>query len=191
MEIDVRTNAAGAMHCATLQNGSTHRSCTKRTNLPKENNVPTSIEESRSAGHGLRLAAVLANGVLAGASLDQSIKQLPARKKIGSIAYSKYSRAADLGNGIPFYATLGVSAAALTIAAGLNTRGKAAKGAAIISVLHSLVTAKAAPTTHSQRQYSDEGSLSRVFDRFDRWQTLRAGLQVATFALSTIALQTR
>jgi len=79
----------------------------------------------------------------------------------------------------------------LTIAAGLNTPSKAAKGAAIISILHSLVTAKAAPTAHSQRRYSDEESLSRIFDRFDRWQTLRAGLQVATFALSTIALQTR
>jgi hypothetical protein len=153
--------------------------------------VPTSTEESRSAGHGLRLAAVLANCVLVGATLDQSIKQLPARKKIGSVAYSNYSRAADLGNGVPFYTTLGVGAAALTIAAGLNTPGKAAKGAAIISILHSLVTAKAAPTAHSQRRYSDEESLSRVFDRFDRWQALRAGLQVATFALSTIALQTR
>ena len=151
--------------------------------------MPLFVRRSRGAGYGLRFAAVLANGLLAGASLDQSIKQLPARKKIGSIAYSKYSRAADLGNGVPFYAALGVGAAALTIAAGLNTRGKTAKAAAIAAVLHSLVTAKAAPTAHSQRKFSDEESLSRVFDRFDRWQTLRAGLQVATLALSAISLQ--
>jgi hypothetical protein len=153
--------------------------------------VPTSTEESRNAGYGLRLAAVLVNGVLVGASLDQSVKQLPARKKIGSVAYSNYSRAADLGNGIPFYTTLGVGATALTIAAGLNTRGTAAKAAAVVSILHSLVTAKAAPTAFTQRQHGDEASLSRVFDHFERWQTLRAGLQVVTLALSTIVLQTR
>jgi hypothetical protein len=47
------------------------------------------------------LAAVAANGLLAGASLDQSVKQLPARKRIGAVAYSVYAEAADLGNGIP------------------------------------------------------------------------------------------
>src|SRR5262245_45868764 len=78
---------------------------------------------------GLRQAAVLANGLLAGASLDQSVKQLRARKQIGATDYSKYSRAADLGNGIPLYAVLGVGAAALTIAAGWTTPGKAAKAA--------------------------------------------------------------
>ena len=38
----------------------------------------------------------MANGILAGASLDQSIKQLPSREKIGAVRYSEYSRAADL-----------------------------------------------------------------------------------------------
>src|SRR3712207_9031408 len=65
----------------------------------------------------LILAATAADGLLAGASLDQSIKQLPARHKIGLVAYSEYSRASDLGPGILWYAILGVGAALLTIAA--------------------------------------------------------------------------
>jgi hypothetical protein len=79
----------------------------------------------------------------------------------------------------------------LTVTAGRKTPGRAAKAGAIVSVLHSLVTAKAAPAALSQHQYDDEKSLTRVFDHFERWQTVRAGLQVATFALSAIALRIR
>ena len=61
---------------------------------------------------GLIAAATLATGLLAGASLDQSVKQLPARHRIGVAAYARYSQAADLANGVPFYATLGLAAAA-------------------------------------------------------------------------------
>jgi hypothetical protein len=139
--------------------------------------------------YGWRQAAVLANGLLAGASLDQSVKQLRARKKIGAVEYSKYSRAADLGNGIPFYAVLGVGAAALTIATGWKVPDRVAKAALVTSILHSLTTVKAAPIIHSQRNDRSEKFLSRVFDRFERWQALRLGLQLATFGLSAIALQ--
>ncbi len=58
-----------------------------------------------------------ADGLLAGASLDQSIKQLPARRRIGVVAFSAYSRASDLGPGILWYGILGVGEALLTIAA--------------------------------------------------------------------------
>jgi hypothetical protein len=68
----------------------------------------------------LVLAATAATGLLAGASLDQSIKQLPTRK-IGVVAYSQYNWASDLRQGILFYGLLGVSAALLNIAAALAT----------------------------------------------------------------------
>jgi hypothetical protein len=67
----------------------------------------------------LVIAATALDGLLAGASLDQSIKQLPARRRIGVIAYSAYSRAADMGTGILWYAILGVGAALLTIVAAI------------------------------------------------------------------------
>src|SRR6266498_4342213 len=65
----------------------------------------------------LLLAAAGANGLLAGASLDQSIKQLPARHRIGVLAFARYSQAADLANGVAWYAILGVGTALLTLTA--------------------------------------------------------------------------
>src|SRR3712207_6798475 len=65
----------------------------------------------------LVVAATATDGPLAGASLAQSIKQLPARHKIGPVAYSEYSRASDLGPGILWYGMLGMGATLLTIAA--------------------------------------------------------------------------
>jgi hypothetical protein len=105
-------------------------------------------------------------------------------------AFSAYSRAADLGKGIVWYAVIGIGAAALTIAAALVARWQGqASGqavaldlAAVLAVLHSLVTTQAAPTNFSQRKAAgDEAALSRIFNRFARWQALRAVLQVLNF----------
>jgi len=43
------------------------------------------------------MAALVADGILAGLSLDKVIVQLPARRRIGVTAYAAYARAADLG----------------------------------------------------------------------------------------------
>jgi hypothetical protein len=71
------------------------------------------------------LAAVAANGLLAGATLDQAVTQLPARHRIGVAAFSAHSQAADLSNGVAWYTILGVGTALLTLAAvvaGLRAR---------------------------------------------------------------------
>jgi len=135
----------------------------------------------------LILAATAADGLLAGASLDQSTKQLPARRRIGAVNYSAYSRASDFGNGIAFYGILGIGAAVLTIAAAMSAhrheprsrRTPPLYAAAGLTVLHSLATTQAAPTNFSQRKVAqnDEAALTRIFDRFERWQTARATLQ--------------
>jgi hypothetical protein len=145
----------------------------------------------------LMVAATAADGLLAGASLDQSIKQLPARHKIGLVAYSEYSRASDLGPGILWYAILGVGAAVLTVAAAVfavfegvpSASATPLYVAAALAVLHSLATTQAAPTNFSQRQVvGDEAALARVFDRFERWQTLRVVLQALNFGAMLWAL---
>ncbi len=145
----------------------------------------------------LLIAAVAFNGVLSGASLDQSIKQLPARRRMGVIAFSAYSRAADLGNGIAWYAIIGIGAALLTIAAAVGAYLQAATGsvaiplylAALTSLLHSFTTSQAAPLLFRERQAKDDATqLTVIFDCFERWQTLRAALQVATFGLTLWAL---
>ncbi len=138
----------------------------------------------------LLLAAVALNGVVVGATLDQSIKQLPARHRIGAVQYSVYSRAADLGNGIAWYGTVGVGAVLVTIAAAVVAFGRNSGSpfapwiyvGALLSILHSLVTSKAAPLMFRQRRYeSDEAALTTLFTRFEYWQTLRAVLQILTF----------
>src|SRR3712207_3142273 len=145
----------------------------------------------------LIVAATAADGLLAGASLDQSIKQLPARHKIGLVAYSEYSRASDLGTGILWYGILGVGAAVLTIAAAIGAFFEGAPSASAtplyvaagLAVLHSLVTTQAAPTNFSQRRVAkDEAALGKVFDSLERWQTLRAVVQVLTFGVMLWAL---
>jgi len=145
----------------------------------------------------LALIATALDGILAGASLDQSIKQLPARRRIGAIAYSVYARAADLGTGIVWYATLGIGAALFTIVAaivGLVPMNLALPLylAAAASLAHSFTTSRAAPIMLSQRHIAataeNEPKLTALFDRFERWQTARVIVQVVTFGLMLWAL---
>jgi hypothetical protein len=67
----------------------------------------------------LILAATVVTGLLAGASLDKSIVQLPARRRMGVVEFAAFSRAADLGNGLILYPILGIGAALFTILAAL------------------------------------------------------------------------
>jgi hypothetical protein len=139
---------------------------------------------------GLVALAAAVDGLLAGASLDQSIKQLPARHRIGLLAFSEYSRASDLANGVPWYAALGIGGAGLTLAAaggalvlGVSDRQRLPLLlAGLLAIAHSLTTARTAPINRSQRSVAgDAEALQRIFDRFERWQTTRAVLQLATF----------
>jgi hypothetical protein len=146
------------------------------------------------------IAATAADGLLAGASLDQSIKQLPARHQMGAIAFAAYSRASDLSKrGIIWYAVLGIGAALLTLLAALAAffQGASAQHAVPLSiaaglaVLHSLATTQAVPTNFQQRKVvNNEAALTAIFTRFERWQTLRVVLQVLTFATALWALVT-
>ena len=141
--------------------------------------------------------ATSVDGLLAGASLDQSIKQLPARHRIGMRAFSAYSRASDQGNGLFWYVPLGIGGALLTIAVAVWTlllqlppgRSIPLVAAGVLAVAHSITTARAAPINLSQRNVcDDEKALAAVFERFERWQSARAALQLATFLLMVWAL---
>lgn len=148
----------------------------------------------------LLVATVLANGLLAGASLDQSIKQLPARRRIGIVAYSAYSQAGDLGNGIAWYAALGVGSALLSLVASAvaldnSAEGQATAAASVLialTIAHSGMTALAAPTNFSQRKAGgDPARLTAIFARFERLQTIRAALQALTLLAAAWALVAR
>ena len=143
------------------------------------------------------MAALVVDGLLAGLSLDKVIVQLPARRKIGVTAYAAYARAADLGNGIAFYATVGVGAALLTITAFVVAAAQGAPGdvtallaaAAGLSLLHSAATGRAAPAMFQVgRAGDDEAALTPLLTRFARWSAARAALQAATLAVVAIAV---
>jgi hypothetical protein len=112
----------------------------------------------------LLVLAAAVDGLLAGASLDQSIKQLPARHSIGVRAFSAYSRAADLANGVRWYALLGLGGALLTLAAagaaialGLPINQAAPLEIATgLAIAHTFTTLRAAPINFSQRTVGDE-----------------------------------
>jgi hypothetical protein len=143
------------------------------------------------------IAALVADGLLAGLSLDKVIVQLPARRKIGVTAYAAYARAADLGNGIAFYSVVGAGAALLTIAAFAVAVARGAPGdvtgllaaAAGLSLLHSAVTGRAAPAMFQVGRAGDgEAALTPLLTRFARWSAARAVLQAATLVVVAIAV---
>jgi hypothetical protein len=139
----------------------------------------------------LAIATTAVIGPGAGMSLDQSIKQLPARHRIGIAAYSAYSRAGDQGNGLFLYPPMGIGTLLLAIAAAVSGHVSGLPGpsqtpldiSGVLAILHSLVTVRVAPINFSQRKYTltDEANLARVLDQFERWHSLRAVLQVLNF----------
>jgi hypothetical protein len=143
------------------------------------------------------MAALVADGILAGLSLDKVIVQLPARRRIGVAAYAAYARAADLGNGIAFYASAGVGAALLTVAAFAVAVSRGAPGtvtgllaaAALLSFAHSAMTTRAAPTMFRIGQAGDDQqALASLLARFARWSAARAAAQAATLIVVAIAV---
>ncbi len=149
----------------------------------------------------LAIATTALIGPGAGMSLDQSIKQLPARRRIGIVAYSAYSRAGDQGNGLFLYPPIGIGSFLLAVAAAVSGHLCNLPGtlqvplviSGVLAILHSLATVRAAPINFSQRKYdsADEANLARVLDRFAFWHNLRAALQVLNFGAAlwaTVAL---
>jgi len=148
----------------------------------------------------VKIAALVANGILAGLSLDKVIVQLPARRRIGVTAYAAYARAADLGNGIAFYAAAGIGAAALTIAAFAVAAARQAQGtvtallaaAAALSLVHSATTARAAPAMFKiGRAGNNPAVLEPLLTRFARWSATRVVVQATTLILVAIAVAIR
>ena len=140
------------------------------------------------------MAALVADGLLAGLSLDKVIVQLPARRQIGVTAYAAYARASDLGNGIAFYAVVGVGAAMLTLAAfavALGAPGDVTGllAAAAVFSLHSAATGRAAPAMFQiGRTGDDEAALTPLLTRFARWSAARAAVQTATLIVVATAI---
>lgn len=145
----------------------------------------------------LILAATIVTGLLAGISIDKSVVQLPARHRMGVVAFAAFSRANDLGTGLIVYPVLGIGAALLTMLAAVTAylQGTALAQAwplytsAVLALLHSVTTARAAPNMLSLRQPNiGEAKLTEALNRFARWHNLRAGLQLINFIMLVWAM---
>jgi hypothetical protein len=140
----------------------------------------------------LILAATMVTGLIAGASLDKAIVELPARHRMGVVGFAAFSKANDLGNGLIVYPVLGISAALLTIIASLVAFSQSTPLAhtwplyisALLAILHSVTTTRAAPNMLKLRQpIGGEAVLTETFNRFAKWHNLRAILQVLNFIM--------
>jgi hypothetical protein len=134
--------------------------------------------------------ATLLTGFVAGISIDKCFVQLPARLRLGVQQFAAFSRANDLGNGLVLYPALGIGAALTTIIAAFITYSSGvtgvsalpAYGAALLAVMHSVVTTRAAPYMLMLRHpVTDDAKLAAVFDRFAAWHAARTILQVLNF----------
>jgi hypothetical protein len=146
----------------------------------------------------LVIATTALSGIAAGASLDVSIRQLPARHRIGVIAYSAYSQATDLGTARIWYPPLGIGTLLLALATAVTAffqqvalpHALPIYVAAVLWVVHLLITLIwALPTLPRQRQLAhNEHQLAALFNRFERLQTVRAVLDVLIFGTTLWAL---
>lgn len=146
----------------------------------------------------LVVATTALSGIGAGASLDVSIKQLPARHRIGVIAYSVYSQATDLGTARVWYPPLGIGTLLFALAAAVVAFFQHVSLphalpiflVASLWVVHLLITLIwALPTLPRQRQIAhDEPQLVALFNQFERLQTVRAFLDVLIFGTTLWAL---
>ena len=146
----------------------------------------------------LVVATTAFSGIAAGTSLDVSIRQLPARHRIGVLAYSVYSRATDLGTAIFWYISVGVGAFLFALASVLVALLQRAALVHLLPIalfaslwiVHLLITLIwAVPTLPRQRQVAtDEQQLTVIFNCFERLQTVRVVIDVLIFGITLWAL---
>jgi hypothetical protein len=135
-------------------------------------------------------SATAINGLLAGLNVDTALVKLPARRRIGAMAYATFARGNDLGNGLFVYPLLGIGAVLLTMLATALAYAERSSMevvlllalALLFSLLHTFATIRAAPVMLSLKDTpDDEAILTAKLDRFARWHTVRATFQVLAF----------
>ncbi len=138
------------------------------------------------------------DALLAGAALDYTIKQLPARRRIGIRPYREYFLASDLGNGRFWYIPLGLSAyllnPAVVVIGYLQNVGASALlpvgVAAGCALLHAFGTSQAVPAglRFARVRGDDEAVLNGSFDGFARWVVFRGVVGAPMFVAMLLGL---
>lgn len=144
------------------------------------------------------VATTIVDAVLAGAVLDYSIKQLPARRIIGIVAYRKYFLASDLANGRFWYIPLGLASYVLNVLVairaysffGFTSVTLLFSIAAICALIHAFGTSQAVPSGLAFMKITgdDEEILNKSFDKFAKWVLFRGIFGVPMFVSMLIGL---
>jgi len=158
------------------------------------------VEQVQTSLFVLVIVALVPNLLLGAGGIDRLIVQVPGWFRIGPVAFARYARATDLGNGLVLYPVLGISAPLLTLASLVVALVQHASTqvttllvvASVLSVLHSITTTQAAPTMmRVGRAGDDEAAIAPLMDRFARISVVRAVLQALTAAVLLWALIAR
>ncbi len=141
--------------------------------------------------------SVAAHVVLAGAGVDRVLVEMPARKKIGALAFAHYLRAKDLGNGrvvYPLAGILGWVSALVALGVAVITRTSqevliALAVAAASAIAGIALTTQAAPTMFQIGRSPDrEEAVGPLIERFASLGNWRALSQVVTLVALEWAL---
>src|SRR5215471_19998043 len=65
----------------------------------------------------LTATATVMSGLFGGVALQKLMVELPARNRVGAIAFAKYARASDLGNGLYVYPAFAIVGELVTLGA--------------------------------------------------------------------------
>jgi hypothetical protein len=146
----------------------------------------------------LLAAATFLTGILAGGVADRVIVGGPAWYELGSDAWARYSRLADLGAGLVAYPIEGIGSTLLIIAAALSNHfdRKPPHAATLplyialgLSITGLLLTVKAAPIMLGLPSAQSSVAVRRAFDEFFLWGLHIRGLaDVLAFAALVWAL---
>jgi hypothetical protein len=145
----------------------------------------------------LMILATAMNGLLSGLNVDTALVKLPARQRIGAVAYAAFARGNDLGNGLVVYPILGIGAALFTVLTTATAYlGHSSMGlllllslASLLSFLNTAVTTRAASVMLSIKDTpNDEAMLTTKLDRFAGFHAVRSIFQVLTFFVLLWAL---
>jgi hypothetical protein len=137
------------------------------------------------------------SGLLAGASADRYLVQVPAWRRLDKMIWAEHSRHADLGNGRFWYPVLafGTSGLSVLAAIGVCLSTDVVQGltgpvylAAVASVLGLGMTALAAPQLLRLREPRDLATTEASFRAFHGWGLIRAAFQILAFPINLWAL---
>jgi hypothetical protein len=145
----------------------------------------------------LIVGATALSGLLAGASADRYLVQVPAWRRLDPMVWAEHSRHADMGNGRFWYPLLAFGATGLSVAAaiGVYRRAVVPRGlaepvylAAVASVLGLTMTVLAAPQLLRLRKPRDRATTEASFRAFHAWGLIRAVFQILAFPINLWAL---